>query len=161
MPHANAAVGEPAEIMTEPVIRQATAVAINGRGLLLEGQPGSGKSTLALSLIDRGAQLIGDDGVSLTVDGNILTASAPPNIAGLIEVRGVGLIKRPHVSAPISLVLNLTQDAPRFVERADIIHVAGHEVPTLSFARYNEADPIRAEIALEVHGLPAAGQRRQ
>ena len=44
---------------------QASAVAINGRALLIEGEPGAGKSSLALALIDRGAQLIGDDGVAL------------------------------------------------------------------------------------------------
>jgi len=39
---------------------QATAVAINGRAVLIEGPPGAGKSTLALALIDRGAVLVGD-----------------------------------------------------------------------------------------------------
>ncbi|MFM5886059.1 MAG: HPr kinase/phosphorylase, partial [Novosphingobium sp.] len=47
------------------VLHQATAVAIGGRGVLIEGAPGSGKSSLALALIDRGAALIGDDGVAL------------------------------------------------------------------------------------------------
>ena len=40
---------------------QATCVAIAGRALLIEGAPGTGKSSLGLALIDRGAQLIGDD----------------------------------------------------------------------------------------------------
>lgn len=44
---------------------QATCIAIGGRALLIEGPPGSGKSSLALSLIDRGAMLIGDDSVLL------------------------------------------------------------------------------------------------
>ena len=54
---------------------QATCVAIEGRGLMIEGSPGSGKSSLALALIDRGAMLIGDDGVLLEPRGDRLHAS--------------------------------------------------------------------------------------
>ena len=57
---------------------QATCVAIGGRAVLIEGEPGSGKSSLALALIDRGAALIGDDGVRLELRGNRLYASPPP-----------------------------------------------------------------------------------
>ncbi|HQA17982.1 MAG TPA: serine kinase, partial [Novosphingobium sp.] len=46
------------------LVHQATCVAIKGRALLIEGPPGSGKSSMALALIDRGAALIGDDGVT-------------------------------------------------------------------------------------------------
>ena len=71
---------------------QASAVAINGRALVLEGAPGVGKSSLALALIERGAMLIGDDGVTLVRDGDgesaRLLAVPPPNIEGLLEVRG-------------------------------------------------------------------------
>lgn len=142
--------------MTEGILRQATAVAINGRALLLEGPPGCGKSTLALSLIDRGARLIGDDGVRLTLQDNRLIASAPPNTAGLFEVRNVGLVQMPPTSACVSLVLRLVQDAPRYIEQADRTVIAGQAVPLLYFARSGDADPIRAELALERHGLPIA-----
>ena len=144
--------------MTTPIIRQATAVAIDGHALLLEGPPGCGKSTLALSLIDRGATLIGDDGVSLTSDGDTLIASPPPNTAGLIEVRNVGLVERETINAPVGLILQITPDAPRFIEKAAAIEIAGHFIPHLLFARYNEADAIRAEIALATHGLPGVGR---
>ena len=60
-------------------VRQAGAVAIGGCGLLIEGAPGSGKSSLALALIDRGAALIGDDGVALSLRGGRLWAAPPPN----------------------------------------------------------------------------------
>ncbi|HSF13162.1 MAG TPA: serine kinase, partial [Erythrobacter sp.] len=68
-----------------PLVMQASAVAIDGRGLLIEGPPGSGKSSLALALIDRGAGLIGDDAVTVAPESGLLIAAPPPNIAGLLE----------------------------------------------------------------------------
>ena len=53
---------------------QASCVAIGGRGLLILGAPGSGKSSLALALIDRGARLIGDDGVQIAGEAGVLRA---------------------------------------------------------------------------------------
>ena len=76
---------------TNEQLLQASAVAIGGRGLLLEGPPGSGKSSLALALIDRGARLIGDDGLRLVRRGKDVMAEPPPNIAGKLEIRGVGI----------------------------------------------------------------------
>lgn len=85
--------------MTAPLVSQAGAVRIGARALLIIGPPGSGKSSLALALIERGAGLIGDDAVSLGVQGargyERLVASPPPHITGLIEVHGVGLARLP------------------------------------------------------------------
>ncbi|MXO89608.1 HPr kinase/phosphorylase [Pontixanthobacter aquaemixtae] len=142
--------------MSKEQLRQSTAIAIDGRAILLEGPPGIGKTTLALSLIDRGAQLIGDDGVLLSTEGGRLVASPAPETAGLIEIRNVGIVHQPCVSAPVALVLTLAKEAPRFVEKPRSVAIAGHDIPQLLFARMNEADPIRAERALAHHGLPAA-----
>ena len=93
---------------------QASCIAVGGRGLLIQGAPGSGKSSLALALIDRGAMLVGDDGVTVTANGPLLWASPPPNIAGLIEIRNVGLLTRPVSSpVPIALAVQLDPAAPR------------------------------------------------
>ena len=101
------------------VLHQAGCVAIGNRAILIEGEPGSGKSTLALGLIDRGAVLVGDDGVSLEARGNRLYASPAPAIAGLLEVRNLGLLQFPVLSAvPVGLVLRFDPEAPRFVEAA-------------------------------------------
>jgi serine kinase of HPr protein (carbohydrate metabolism regulator) len=85
-----------------------TAVALGGDGILLRGPSGSGKSDLALRLIDEGAQLVADDQTELRlVDGGI-RMTAPPPIAGQLEVRGLGLLRVPSVrSASLRLVVDL------------------------------------------------------
>lgn len=136
----------------EPFLRQATCVAIDGRGVLIEGAPGAGKSTLALMLIDRGATLVGDDGVTLTARDGVLFAAPPPNTAGLIEVRNVGLVEYPTRRAAIALVLRLADNAPRFVETAETATIEGVAIPSLIFDPSIPAAAIRAEIALERYG---------
>ncbi len=143
-----------------PYVMQASAVAIDGRALLIEGPPGCGKSSLALALIDRGAGLIGDDAVTLHLEaadgGERLIASPPPNIAGLIEVRGVGLASlRPARPLPVALVLTLGGTMPdRLPDTPPPTRViAGIAVPVLAFDPGTIAPGPRAEWALRLHGL--------
>jgi HPr kinase/phosphorylase len=135
------------------ILRQSTAVAISGRALLIEGPPGSGKTSLALTLIDRGAQLVGDDGIALDPRLGGVWANPAPRTAGLIEVRNVGIATLPAVSAPISLVLAIDPAAPRFVERPADYDIAGVAVPMLFFDARGPAAAMRAEMALALHGL--------
>lgn len=100
------------------LVRQAGCVAIDGRAVLIEGPSASGKSSLALALIDRGAVLVGDDGVTLEAREGRLWASPPPNIAGKLEIRNLGIVTLPVTSAPLSLVLMLDDAAPRYIEQA-------------------------------------------
>jgi hypothetical protein len=139
------------------LVMQASAVAIDGAALLIEGPPGSGKSSLALALIDRGAGLIGDDAVTLTAENGWLLASPPPNIAGLIEVRGVGLVHLPLACpAPVSLILALggPQEPARLPDLPlPTREIAGVAVPVLAFDPGLIAPALRAEWALRQHGL--------
>lgn len=88
----------------------ASCVAVEGRGLLILGPSGSGKSALALNLIALGADLVSDDRTDLHVAGDDLVASPPPAIRGLIEARGVGILRLPALQqANIALVVDLGQ----------------------------------------------------
>lgn len=139
------------------MLHQATAVLVDGRVVLIEGEPDSGKSALALALIDRGAQLVGDDGVTLDLRGSYLWASPPPHTAGLIEIRNVGLARFPCTEGRVGLVLRLDRAAPRFVEQADAVTLAGAEVPMLTLFPDTPALPLRAEWAVRLHALPRDG----
>jgi HPr kinase/phosphorylase len=81
----------------------ASAAARNGAGVLILGAPGAGKSDLLLRLIHGGFDLVADDQVQIAAG----VASAPAILAGLIEVRGLGLLRLPHVSARLVLVVEL------------------------------------------------------
>jgi serine kinase of HPr protein (carbohydrate metabolism regulator) len=77
-------------------------------GVLLLGESGAGKSDLALRLIAQGAQLVADDRVELFVRDDVLWAHAPKTLAGLIEVRGVGILSLHfEPEARIGLVVQL------------------------------------------------------
>lgn len=86
----------------------ASCVAIDGRGVLITGPSGAGKSSLALMLMALGAELVADDRVSLSMQGGAVIAQASDALSGLIEARGVGLMRvgaRP--SAKIVLIAEL------------------------------------------------------
>lgn len=137
------------------LIHQATCVAVAGRALLIEGPPGSGKSSLALGLIDRGAVLVGDDGVLLERRGERLHASPAPAIAGKLEVRGLGLLDFPILAdVPVALILCLDSAAPRFREEPDWQTRAGVRLPTIDLWSNSPVLALRAELALREYGLP-------
>ena len=125
--------------MTASATIHASCVAIDGNGVLIRGPSGSGKSDLALRLIDRGAALVSDDYVILTEVDEQLMATSPDAIDGLLEVRGVGLIRVPRQDrAPVELIVDL-------VPPADIIRL-----PETEFVCPSEASAIsiqRIQIA--------------
>lgn len=139
--------------MAAEQLEQFSAVAIGGRGLLIGGEPGSGKSSLCLSLIDRGARLIGDDGVAISRRGNRLVASPPHPTKGMLEIRNVGIVTLPCISAPVALILRLDEDAPRYVEQAETVNLHGCDIPMLRFALLAEANAPRAEFAMRMHAI--------
>lgn len=139
--------------MSGTLLANATCVAMEGRGLLIEGPPGSGKSSLALALIDRGAVLVGDDGMVLETREGRLWAAPPPHIAGKLEIRGVGIVTLPTSSAPLCLALDLAAKAARLPESATRT-IAGISLPSLAFAVTAPDPALRAEWAMRLHGLP-------
>lgn len=98
----------------------ATAVAVDGRGLLITGAPGRGKTTLAFEMLALGATLISDDQVVATPAGAQTHLSAPTRLAGLIEFRGAGILR-----------LQETTEAPLFLI-ADLDRAPGERMPSLT-----------------------------
>lgn len=86
-------------------------------GVLLIGKSGSGKSDLALRLIGRGAVLVADDRVDLSVQRGRLIARPPQSLAGLMEIYGLGIVAMRHApSAKIYLVVKLSDKIRRIPE---------------------------------------------
>jgi HPr kinase/phosphorylase len=88
----------------------ASCAARNSAGVLLLGPPGAGKSDMVLRLLDHGFTLVADDRVEID-DGY---ARPAPGLAGLLEVRGLGIVRLPHVSvARLHLAVALGAGAER------------------------------------------------
>lgn len=135
-------------------VRQSSCVAIGKRGILIEGPSGIGKSSLALALIDRGAVLVGDDGVMLRREGAALIAAPHPNTKGLIEIRNLGLVELPICDeVRLCLLLRLTADAPRFIEKAAQCEIEGIELPTVELWPDSANLTLKTEFALDRFGL--------
>lgn len=131
-----------------------SAVARNGRAILIAGRSGSGKSDLALRLIDRGALLVSDDYTIVRRVAGRLVASAPTNIAGKIELRGIGILTYPTVSdMPVCLYVDLDRDVERLPPANETIHIAGVAVPMIAANALEPSAPVKVEAALYHFGL--------
>jgi HPr kinase/phosphorylase len=123
----------------------ASAVLVGARAVLIRGPSGAGKSRLALELIElaglgrlRFARLIGDDRVHLESAGGRLLVRPAGALAGLMEVRGVGILRFPHEPyAVVGLVVDLeAKDAERLPEKPEkrLIEIEGISLPRLAVA---------------------------
>jgi HPr kinase/phosphorylase len=120
----------------------ASAVLVGARAVLIRGPSGVGKSRLAWQLMDAGrcdavrfAKLVGDDRVHLQAAGGRLLVRPAEALAGLIELRGVGILRRDHEScAVVGLVVDLAAaDAERLPERGESV-IEGIALPRLAVA---------------------------
>ena len=143
--------------VTRQVLIHATAVAIDGRAVLLRGASGSGKSDLGLRLIDAGARLVADDQSELRRRGDAIVVRAPATIAGLIEVRGVGLFRVDALAeAPVVLIADLV--APDAIERLPAPmseRILGVALPVIAVAPFEAS--AAAKLRLLVCAFTGAG----
>lgn len=117
----------------------ASAVLVGARAILVRGPSGSGKSRLVLDLLDRFggtlppfARLVADDRVELEAAHDRLLVRAPAPLAGLLEVRGLGIRKLAHEPLAVAgLVVDLdAPDADRMPEPGTLSTVlAGVTLP--------------------------------
>jgi len=92
----------------------ASCVALGAQGVQLLGRPGAGKSDVALRLIDQGAQLVADDRTILFTRRGGLYGKSPDSIRGLLEIRGLGIVKMPsRANVKIALVVKLGREDTR------------------------------------------------
>lgn len=148
--------------MSETVLLHATAIAIDGRAVLLRGPSGSGKSDLALRLIDAGARLVADDQSALSRCGDGLRVRAPATIAGLFEVRGLGIVRLDALAeAPVGLIADLTATGrierlpPRRSET-----ILGIAVPLIELAPFEVSAAAKLRLALRALGVPPIEGRK-
>lgn len=110
----------------------ATTVAAGGRGLVILGPSGSGKSSLALQLMAWGAKLVADDTTRLSLRGNDLHASAAPAMRGVIEARGVGLLRAASVAgAAVTLAVDLAGTETERLPPRRHISLLDQEIPLI------------------------------
>lgn len=121
----------------------ASCAALNGAGVLLLGASGAGKSDLLLRLLDHGYDLVADDRVD--IEG--LLARVPPPLAGLIEVRGLGIIRLPfRAETPLALAVDLVA-ADRLPARLPMPE-RRHGLPLVSIDPSQPSAPARVTAAL-------------
>jgi len=141
-----------ARLPTENI--HASAVASKGRAVLITGPSGSGKSDLALRLIDRGFTLVSDDQTIIRRDDERLIASAPPNIAGKLEMRGVGIVDMETAKdVPVALLVDLASDIQRLPDVDRKQAILGVEIPLVSIDAMAASAASKVALALDLMGL--------
>jgi serine kinase of HPr protein (carbohydrate metabolism regulator) len=132
----------------------ASTVAIDGRAVVISGPSGSGKSDLALRLLDRGFTLVSDDRTIVKREGDRLLASVPPNIAGKLEIRGIGIVDVETVNdVPIALLVELTSDIQRLPDDNRERPILGVGLPLIGIDALAASAPAKVALALDRMGL--------
>jgi serine kinase of HPr protein (carbohydrate metabolism regulator) len=132
----------------------ASTVASEGRAVLITGPSGSGKSDLALRLLDRGFTLVSDDRTIVRKDGDRLVASAPPNIAGKLEIRGIGIVDMETAGdMPVALLVELTSEIQRLPDDSRERPILGVRLPLITIDAMTASAPSKVALGLDRMGL--------
>jgi len=137
------------------LVVHATCVDVDGVAVLLRGPSATGKSDLALRLIDDGAKLVADDQVQLSAVRGELIASAPAQLSGKIEVRGLGIFEldeaRLSPRSRVALVADLGPSGGvsrlphRTTCRLDTI-----DIPLIALAPFEASSAAKIRLALKL-----------
>lgn len=147
--------------MTAASTIHATAVLVGARAVLIRGEPGSGKSRLALRLLETAGRefpfvrLVGDDRVYLEGRAGRLVARPPQELAGLLEIRGTGIVRVPfEAAAVVGLVVDLGQPIDRMpaAEGRKTV-VQGVTLPRLAVPPGADPLPLAVAVGLGRFGL--------
>lgn len=137
-----------------------TAIAFGARGVLLRGPSGAGKSDLALRCIALAhslptpapPMLVADDQVLAEAEAGGIVLRPPATIAGLIEVRGVGIVRLPY-AASVRLVLVVELVQPDMVERLPepgaVATIAGFDIALARLSAFEASAPLKVVLALD------------
>jgi serine kinase of HPr protein (carbohydrate metabolism regulator) len=142
--------------MIQPSTIHATAVLVGARAMLIRGEPGSGKSRLALRLIQTAgrelpfARLVGDDRVYLENRSGRLIVRPPQQLAGLLEIRGTGIVRVPfEPAAVVGIIVDLGRAADRMPAAAShVATVEGVTLPQLAIPPGTDPLPLAIEAGL-------------
>jgi serine kinase of HPr protein (carbohydrate metabolism regulator) len=148
--------------MVKPKNVHGTGLLLGDTGILLRGPSGAGKSVLALALLDRWegrgqpAFLVSDDRVDLVQTGRHLSMQAPDSLAGLIELRGRGIISRPHRNlVTLHLIIDLVPDMIRMLEEDQLVtEISGTSIPRAPVP-YGSVISLGHQVLLVVEALAA------
>lgn len=128
----------------------ASCVSVDDIGIVIRGAPGSGKSDLAARLIDGGGELVADDRVDLVCRDGAIVAAAPVSIAGLLEIRGVGILRLPY-RATIRVGLAIGLVARETIERVPesaVCDYMGITVPLLRLWPFEPSATVKVRFAI-------------
>lgn len=128
----------------------ASCVSIGSRGVLLLGKSGSGKSDVALRLMAHGAMLVADDQVLLHEEDGVLRAGVDAHIRGLLEIRGIGLVRYPVASnIPLRLAVNLVAlEQMEHIPTPQQFSLLGVSIPQISIHGFDSSTPHKIYAAI-------------